>query len=38
MAIHLVDISGNPNTSNQLLFCIDSEADVADLPTTTKNS
>lgn len=35
MAIKLVGIAGTPSSSRQLTFMIESEADVADLPTTT---
>ena len=36
MAIKIVEIAGTPSSSRQMMFMIDSEADIADLPTATK--
>ena len=38
MAIRITEISGTPQSNNVLGFTIDSEADIVDLPTTTKDS
>lgn len=36
MAIKMVEIAGTPSSSRRMTYMIDSDADVAELPTTTK--